>query len=56
MYVLRLGFLDGAPGFHYAAMIAMYEYWIELKLTEQRHQWRIRNDELAAKMLEDRRR
>lgn len=55
MYVLRLGFLDGAPGFHYAAMIAMYEYWIELKLTEHRKQWRVRNDGLAATMLEDRR-
>jgi glycosyltransferase involved in cell wall biosynthesis len=51
MYLFRLGVLDGAPGFHYCAMISMYEYWIELKLREQRSEWRSRTDRLAEKML-----
>ncbi|MDZ4755152.1 MAG: glycosyltransferase family 2 protein [Phycisphaerae bacterium] len=52
MYFVRLAILDGAAGFHYAAMISMYEYWIELKLKEQRRHWRERTDALAARMLE----
>lgn len=55
MYILRLAFLDGGAGFHYAAMISMYEYWIELKLREQQRNWRAKTDELAATMLEERR-
>src|SRR5205814_10539403 len=35
MYVFGRGFLDGAAGLHYCFMIAMYEYWIELKIHEQ---------------------
>lgn len=27
-YFLRLGLLDGAPGFHYCLLIARYEHWI----------------------------
>jgi glycosyltransferase involved in cell wall biosynthesis len=53
MYVLRMGFLDGSAGLHYAAMISMYEYWIELKVRELKSDWRKRTDELAAKMLRD---
>jgi len=34
MYVLRLGFLDGRPGFIYCRLLAMYEYWIVLKVRE----------------------
>ena len=54
MYIVRLGFLDGSAGFRYAAMIAMYEYWIELKLSEQSNNWRVLNDELAIRMLKGR--
>lgn len=39
MYFLRAGFLDGAAGFHYAAMISMYEYWIEVKIREHQRAW-----------------
>jgi len=53
MFVLRLGFLDGRAGFHYASMISMYEYWIELKVKEHRGNWRKATDELAEKMLKE---
>jgi hypothetical protein len=54
MYFIRLAILDGSAGFHYAAMISMYEYWIELKLKEQQRNWRSKTDELALRMLEER--
>lgn len=34
MYFLRLGFLDGLPGYHYCRLLAFYEYLILLKLRE----------------------
>jgi glycosyltransferase involved in cell wall biosynthesis len=34
MYVIRLGFLDGRAGFVYCRLLAMYEYWIVLKMRE----------------------
>jgi hypothetical protein len=34
MYVMRLGFLDGRAGFVYCRLLAMYEYWIVLKMRE----------------------
>ena len=36
MYVLRLGFLDGRPGFLYAAFKAIQEFHISAKMYEQR--------------------
>lgn len=36
MYLLRLGFLDGIPGYHYCRMLAIYEYMIVLKMKEIR--------------------
>lgn len=36
MYVARLGFLDGAPGYHYCRMLSIYEYMIVLKMKEIR--------------------
>jgi len=36
MYVIKFGFLDGRKGFTYCRLLAMYEYWIELKLRELR--------------------
>jgi glycosyltransferase involved in cell wall biosynthesis len=33
-YVLRMGFLDGAAGFHYASMLATYQYFIDLNTIE----------------------
>lgn len=50
MYLLRMGFLDGRAGFHYAGMISMYEYWIELKIREQRARWREHTDRLATEL------
>lgn len=50
MYIARLGLLDGGAGFHYAAMISMYEYWTALKIREHRKRWQQATDDLAAKM------
>jgi glycosyltransferase involved in cell wall biosynthesis len=36
MYLLRLGFLDGIPGYHYCRLLAIYEYMIVLKMKEIR--------------------
>lgn len=34
MYLLRLGFLDGIPGYTYCRLLAMYQYMIVLKAKE----------------------
>jgi glycosyltransferase involved in cell wall biosynthesis len=36
MYFLRLGFLDGRPGYHYCRLLSIYEYMIVLKMKEIR--------------------
>lgn len=36
MYLWRGGILEGIPGFHYCAMIGVYEYMIVLKMIEKR--------------------
>jgi glycosyltransferase involved in cell wall biosynthesis len=36
LYLLRLGFLDGRPGFTYCGLQAWYEHMITLKMTEAR--------------------
>lgn len=51
MYFLRLGILDGRAGFHYACMISMYEYWIEVKIKEKRWAWREQTDAEVARLL-----
>jgi glycosyltransferase involved in cell wall biosynthesis len=38
LYVLRLGFLDGAPGYHYATMRMAYEVMIDSKSAFSRQQ------------------
>jgi glycosyltransferase involved in cell wall biosynthesis len=40
MYFLRLGFLDGLPGYHYCRLLAIYEYMIVLKMKEIRRRQR----------------
>lgn len=50
-YVLRGGFLDGVAGFRYCVMIAMYEYWIELKIREQERRWTVANEACVERML-----
>jgi glycosyltransferase involved in cell wall biosynthesis len=50
-YLISGGWLDGTPGFHYCAMVAMYEYWIELKMREQQHGWQHRTIETADRLL-----
>lgn len=40
MYVLRLGFLDGVPGYHYCRLLSIYEYMIVLKMKEIRRKGR----------------
>ncbi len=34
MYIIKLGFLDGIPGFHYCLLLSLYEYMIVLKMKE----------------------
>ena len=36
VYAIKRGFLDGAAGFHYAAMIGVYQYFIDLNERELR--------------------
>jgi hypothetical protein len=36
MYFLRLGFLDGLPGYHYCRLLTIYEYMIVMKMEEIR--------------------
>ncbi len=50
-YILKFGFLDGVAGFHYCAMISMYEYWIELKIHEQERSWRERTEDVVKRRL-----
>jgi len=40
MYGLKLGFLDGAAGFHYCMLLSIYEYMIVLKAKEMRRRER----------------
>jgi hypothetical protein len=52
-YVLRFGFLDGSAGFHYCAMLSMYEYWIELKVREIEHTWQQRTERTVERLLSE---
>ena len=36
LYIVKLGFLDGAAGFHYSVLRSFYEYMINLKTLERR--------------------
>ena len=40
MYIWRLGFLDGLPGYHYCKLLSIYEYLITLKIREMREESR----------------
>ena len=40
LYFLRMGFLDGTPGWHYCRLRAIYEYMIDLKVMELRRRER----------------
>ncbi|MFN8730847.1 MAG: glycosyltransferase family 2 protein [Planctomyces sp.] len=51
MYFARLAVLDGRAGFHYACMISVYEYWIELKIRERRRAWKKRTEDTVLRML-----
>jgi len=37
MYIFRLGFLDGAAGFHYAVLMSCHEYFISMHVREMKH-------------------
>jgi glycosyltransferase involved in cell wall biosynthesis len=50
MYILRRGFLDGVPGYHYCRLLAIYEYLIVLKMQEIRRARRDCRCELEAKL------
>jgi len=51
MYFFKGGWLDAGPGFHYCAMIAMYEYWTELKIRESTTSWLEKNRALESRLL-----
>ncbi len=51
LYFAKLGFLDGGAGFHYCMMISMYEYWIELKMSEFQSNWRAATVRKTAQLL-----
>ena len=51
MYLAKRGFLDGFAGLHYALMVSMYEYWIELKIREHERDWTRLTDQVAEKLL-----
>jgi glycosyltransferase involved in cell wall biosynthesis len=53
MYIYRAGWMDGRQGFHYCAMIAMYEYWIELKIREREHAWKEKTEHIADRITGD---
>lgn len=36
LYIVKLGFLDGAAGFHYSVLRSFYEYMIDLKMLERK--------------------
>jgi len=38
LYIFRLGFLDGRPGFYYCGLQAAYEFMITAKIAEAKHQ------------------
>lgn len=42
--ILGRAFLDGMAGLRYISLMAVYEYWLEVKITEQRQDWQKRND------------
>jgi glycosyltransferase involved in cell wall biosynthesis len=52
-YILKRGFLDGLPGFHYCVMVSIYEYWIDLKTRELRQPWAARNEALVRQLLQE---
>jgi glycosyltransferase involved in cell wall biosynthesis len=53
MYFFRLGILDALAGLHYALMISMYEYWIEVKIRERRFDWKTRTQRTVQLLLDD---
>lgn len=53
MLLWKRGLLDGAAGFHYAAMISMYEYWITLKIRECEAGWIEGTNRLARRLLQE---
>lgn len=52
-FVIRGGWIEGWAGFHYCALVSMYEYWIDLKVVEQERRWRERTDETERAMLRE---
>jgi glycosyltransferase involved in cell wall biosynthesis len=52
-YLIRGGILDGTAGFRYCCMIAMYEYWIELKMWELEHDWAARTEHTVADFMRE---
>jgi hypothetical protein len=53
-YLFKLGFLHGPAGFHRCMIMAMYDYWVELKMSELESRWRAATDRKVAQLLSER--
>jgi len=51
MYLMRFGWLDAVPGAQYCMMMALYEYFVELKIREREQGWSNRTTALADRLL-----
>jgi hypothetical protein len=52
-YVYAAGWLDAKEGFHYCALVAMYEYWVQLKIRERERAWKGRTQQIADQLTGD---
>jgi glycosyltransferase involved in cell wall biosynthesis len=50
-YGWRGGWLDGLAGLRFCLMVAMYEFWTELKIVEQRSRWQEATDTLTQRLM-----
>ncbi len=51
-FFAKMGLRDGRAGAHYCLLVSMYEYWIELKMTERQTAWQDRNEAKVARLLD----
>ena len=45
LYIFRMGFLDGPPGFRYSMMRSVYEFMIDLKVLELKYKNQLSKEE-----------
>lgn len=52
-YLLRGGWRDGAAGWRYARMLAVYEHWTQLKMAQRQGDWPGRNREMVERFMRE---